>query len=91
MAGKPVKITGAWPSRRGPVYVAYVFVFLCGIIICRLHKLTLSVQAKITVQLSVSLSDLVSRFLARPSLLREEAEKVLHRGLNPFSPALELR
>jgi hypothetical protein len=53
--GKPVQITGAWRSGRGsgPNYVANVFVFLCSVIICRLYKLTISLQ------LRVGLSDLV--------------------------------
>jgi len=43
----------------GSVYVAYVFVFLGIIIICRLCQLTLSDQATLTLHLGVSLSDLV--------------------------------
>jgi hypothetical protein len=43
----------------GPDYVVHVFVFLSSIIICRLYKLTLSDQARITLQLRASLSDLV--------------------------------
>ena len=43
----------------GPDHVAYVFVFLCSIIICRLYKLILSDKAQVTLQLKVSLSDLV--------------------------------
>jgi hypothetical protein len=39
-------------------YVAYFFVFLGGIIICRLYRLTLSDQAWVTLQLTVSPSDL---------------------------------
>jgi len=42
----------------GPVNVAYVYVFL-GSIICRLYKLTPSDQAQVTLQVKVSLSDLV--------------------------------
>jgi len=49
-------------------YVAYVFIFL-RITICRLYKSTLSDQALVTLQLTVSLSNLVSRFLASPPLL----------------------
>jgi hypothetical protein len=43
----------------GPDYIAYSFVFLCSIIICRLYKLTLSDQAQVTLQMWVSLCDLV--------------------------------
>jgi len=43
----------------GPDYVACVFVFPDGIIICRFYKLTLSDQAQVTLQLRVSLSNLV--------------------------------
>jgi hypothetical protein len=43
----------------GPEYVVYVFVFLDSIIICRLYKLTISDKAQVTLQLTVSLSDLV--------------------------------
>ena len=49
---------------RGPApsNVAYVFVFLGSIIICRLYKLTLSDESQVTLQL-------LSRFLAGPPLL----------------------
>jgi len=40
-------------------YVVYVFVFLDGIIVFRLYKLALSDQAQFTLQLRVSLFDLV--------------------------------
>ena len=40
----------------------------CSTIICRLFKLSLSDQAPVTRQLSVSFSDFVSRYLARPTL-----------------------
>ena len=43
----------------GPDYVAYVFIFLSSIIIYRLYKLTLSAETQITLQLQVSLSDLL--------------------------------
>jgi hypothetical protein len=43
----------------GPDCVAYVFVLLGSIIICGLHKLTVSDQAQVTLQLTVSLYDLV--------------------------------
>jgi hypothetical protein len=56
---KSVQITGARRSGRGPAYVSYVFVFSGSIIVCRLYKLTLSDQAKVTLHLTVSLSDSV--------------------------------
>ena len=34
-----------------PVYVAYIFVYICTIVICRLYKFTLSAQAQVTLQL----------------------------------------
>jgi hypothetical protein len=43
----------------GPDNIAYVFVFLGSVIICQVYKLTLSDQAQVTLQLTVSLSDLV--------------------------------
>jgi len=42
-------------------------VFL-SFIICRLYKLTFSEQAQFTLQVRVSVSDLVYRFVDRPSL-----------------------
>lgn len=56
----------------GPNYVAYFFVFLGSTIICRLHKLTLSDQANVTLQLRVSVSGSVQRFLAGQRMLRVE-------------------
>ena len=53
----------------GPGYVAWIFVFIGSVIICQLYKLTLSEQAQITLQLTVSLIDLVLRILASTSLL----------------------
>jgi hypothetical protein len=38
-------------GARRPDYVAYVFVFLCSIIIYRLYQLTLSDQGQVTLQL----------------------------------------
>ena len=43
----------------GPDNVAYVFIFIGSIIICRLHKLNLTDKAQVTLQLRVSVSDLV--------------------------------
>jgi hypothetical protein len=70
--GKPVQIIvdpGVRKGARGPDYVACVFVGLGIIIICRLYKLTLSNQIKITLQLRVSLSNVVQRYFVGPSLL----------------------
>ena len=39
--------------------ITYIFVCLGSVIICRLNKLTLSDQVQVTLQLTVSLSDLV--------------------------------
>jgi hypothetical protein len=43
----------------GPHYIADVFVFIGSIIIYRLHKLTVSDQAQVALQLTVSLSDVM--------------------------------
>ena len=51
--GKQVQITGGDGGTEGGPgagYVAYVFVFLGGIIICPMHKLTLPHQAQLTVK-----------------------------------------
>jgi hypothetical protein len=55
------KLGKAGTNYRGPEFdnVAYVSAFLGSIIICRLYKLALSDQAQVTLQLTVSLSDLV--------------------------------
>jgi hypothetical protein len=50
---------GSPEEGLGSDYVAYVFVFLSSIIIYWMYKLTLSDQAQITLQLTVSFSDLV--------------------------------
>jgi hypothetical protein len=42
---------GSLAGSPGPDCVAHVFVFLGSIIICRLHKLTPSDQAEVTLQL----------------------------------------
>ena len=44
---------------RGPDCAAYVYVFLGTVITCRLNKLTASDRDQVTLQLDVSLSDLV--------------------------------
>ena len=55
------KLPGAGHSEGGPGsdYVAYEFVFLYSIIVFRFYRLTLSDQAQVTLQLTVSLYDLV--------------------------------
>jgi hypothetical protein len=54
--GPGYKLPGPSGPEGGPGsdYVAYVFVFIGIIIICRLYKLTLSDQAQVTLQLRVS-------------------------------------
>ena len=49
--------------------IAYVFVFLGIIIICRSYKLTLSDRAQLSRQLTVTFVDLVQIFLAGTPLL----------------------
>jgi hypothetical protein len=53
--GSRYKLPGPGSPDRGPSadYFAYVFIFLDGIIICRVHKLTLSDQAQVCLQLTV--------------------------------------
>jgi len=46
----------------GPDYVACVLLFICSVVICPLHKLTLSEQAQVTLQLKVSISGSVKIF-----------------------------
>jgi hypothetical protein len=53
----------------GPHYIAEICVLLRCIIICQLYKLILLHKAQVTLQLTVSLSDLVQRYLAGPSSL----------------------
>jgi hypothetical protein len=48
-------VPGRPGGGQGPEYFAYVFVFLGSIIICRLYKLKVSAQAKVTLQVRVSL------------------------------------
>jgi hypothetical protein len=76
--GKSVQITGARRPGKEPEYMAYVFVFLGSISICRSFKSTLSDQAQVTLQLRVSHFDFVSSILAGPSLLtRRQRNKFL--------------
>ena len=51
-------------------YVTDVFVLPDSTIVCQLHKLTLSDQAQVTLQLTDGPSDLVFRLLARPPFWR---------------------
>jgi hypothetical protein len=67
--GSRYKLPGT--GGPGPDYVAYVIVFLGGIIIHRLYKLTLPDQAQVTLQLTVSSPDLVQRRLPGPLMLGE--------------------
>jgi len=55
----------------------FVFVYLVCIVICRLYKLTLSSHSLVTLELNVSLSDLVQRILAGPHLLESLKKKLL--------------
>jgi hypothetical protein len=81
---------GGAEGSPGPDCVAYVFVVLGGIIICRLYKLTLPGQAQATLQVTVSLSDLVKRDLDGPLLLGGGGgpKRHFHRGPNPLSAAV---
>jgi hypothetical protein len=67
------ELTGPGDAERGlgHYHVAYVFVFLGTNSICRLYKLTLSDEHQVSLKIRASLSDLVYRFLAGPSLLGE--------------------
>jgi hypothetical protein len=59
--GEPVQTNVDRRSEGGPGpdYVAYIVVFLGNIIICLLYKLTLSDKAQVTLQMKVSLADLM--------------------------------
>jgi hypothetical protein len=60
--------------------------FLDSITICRVHKLTLSDKAQVTLQLTVSLPSLVWNFLVSPPLVWKgvrRAEKISSPGLEP--------
>jgi hypothetical protein len=50
---------GAPEGDTGPEYIAYIFAFICGKILCPLYRLILSAEAKVSLQLTVSLSDFV--------------------------------
>ena len=47
------------------IYVAYVFVILGSIVICRLHKLTLSEQGQVTLKQRAGPSDVVQKIFSR--------------------------
>jgi hypothetical protein len=67
--------------------MAHKFVFIGSNITCRLYKLTPSDQVQITLQMTVSLSDFVYRFLAGPPLMGG-AKKFCHPDPNPLPAAL---
>ena len=46
----------------GPEYFACVLLFLCSVVFCRLYRLTLSEQAQVILQLTVSISVSVKIF-----------------------------
>jgi hypothetical protein len=72
-------VAGANYGGLGPGYAAHVLVSLGSNLTCRLHKLTLSRQTQVTLQLTASISDLACIQLAGPPLLG---------GLNPPSAAV---
>jgi len=55
-------------------------------IICRLHKLTVTEQTQVILQVRVSVSDLVSRFLARPPFAG--LQNFFYNNRNPFLASL---
>ena len=88
--GDPCKAPrpGCPESVSGPdYYVAYGFVFLGSIVICRLYKLTLSDQ--VTLYRTASLSSLVLRLLAGPPLL--EVQRFFSPGPKPALGGLDRR
>jgi hypothetical protein len=86
--GSRYKILGTGGPEGGPGLecVAYVFVFLGGII-CRLYRLTFLDQSQVTLHLRVSLSDLVLRFSAG-SPLHGGTKIFFHGRPNPLSAAV---
>jgi hypothetical protein len=50
---------GHQESDQEPDYIAHIFVFVGNVVICRLYKLILSNNAQVTLQMRVSLSNLV--------------------------------
>ena len=67
--GHKLLVHGSPKQGLRPDCDTFVFFFLARIITCRMHKLTLSDQAKVAVQVEFSLSDFVLRLVASPSLL----------------------
>ena len=57
------------------------------VIICRLYKLTFSEQAQVTLQVRVSVSDLVYSFVDHPSLAGIQ-KKFFHQDPKPLLVAL---
>jgi hypothetical protein len=67
----------------GPEYFVYIFVFFDGIIVSRLHKLTISDHVQVTLQ-TEGLSDVVQISLPGPPLLRG-TETFYHPGPKALS------
>ena len=88
---KSVNLPWLGGPEWGPetVYVAHIFAFLDGIMICRLYILTLSDQAEVTLRLRVTFHfrGLVSRLLAGPPLFGGP-KKFYHQGPKPLLAAL---
>jgi hypothetical protein len=59
-----------------------VFIFISSIIICRFFVLPLSDQAQVTLKLTASISDVVTRYLAGPPSLMS-LTKLFPPGPNP--------
>ena len=84
---------GAMQITGARICLIRFFIYLDSVIIFRLYKLTVSDKTQVTLNLTVSLSDLVSRILAGPPLLGVGwggPKKFLHRSPNPLSAALLL-
>jgi hypothetical protein len=69
---------GVWAPN-----ILHVFVFLSSKSICRLHKLTLSAQAEVTLQLRVYFRFIVNIF-SRSALAGKARENFLTGTRNPF-------
>jgi len=76
----PCKLTG-------PDCFTYVFVSLAIIINCRLYTSILSEQTQVTLQMTVNLADLVSRFLISLALLEGPKGFFFPLAPNPLSGA----
>jgi hypothetical protein len=81
------KLPGPSSSLGGPGPNSIVYVFMClgSVIIRQVYKLALSDAAQVTLQLRVSLSNLVSRFWSSPTLL---GGAFFPLGPNPLSAVL---